>query len=433
MKFPRRSLLAFSPFLPVALTSSEAKRVDAPIDVESAITEALTNGTGVLRLPAGEFQVSGVKINQPFVLEGIPGQTIFQGALTGPMITVTDTQDVTITGISFRGRKQPRTAATKSAALLMATRVERVQIRNCAFIDSATSGARLEASSGEVLSCRFASLDEFGLIAQDCHALQISGNALDDMGNGGIAVWQTAKGHDGARISNNVISKVRAESGGSGQVGNGINVFNGANVTIANNLATDCAYSGIRCNSADNAQINGNTVLRSGETALYAEFSFESSIISGNIIDGATTGISIANFLQGGRMATCTGNIIRNTRRSEIVGAPGIGISCEAETVVSNNVIEGTDSTAIQLGWGEYCRNISAQGNIIRNAARGISFSDAPGARHVLIAGNMIDQPKEFAIAGMQWDKVTTGDYLVAAEKPPAQVTMYGNVLIRSP
>jgi uncharacterized secreted repeat protein (TIGR03808 family) len=433
MKFPRRSLLAFSPFLPVALTSSEAKKIDTPINVADAISEALASGIGILRLPAGEFDVSGVEINKPFVLEGIPGQTIFQASAPGPSMSIVDTQDVTITGINFKGMKSPRTDETKSSALVLATRVERLQIRNCTFTDSAMSGIRLEVCSGEVMSCRFSGLDEYGLITQDCKALQISGNTLENLGNGGIAVWQSTKTHDGARITNNVIAKVRADSGGNGQFGNGINVFNGANVTIANNLASDCAFSGIRCNSADNALISGNTVLRSGETALYAEFSFEGSVISGNIVDGGSAGISITNFLQGGRLATCTGNIVRNARHGGFAGAPGTGISCEADTVVNNNVIEGTDGAAIQLGWGEYCRNLSAQGNIIRSAARGITFSTAVGAGRVLIAGNMIDQPKEFAIAGMQWDKVTTGDYLVAVENPAAQVTMFGNVLIRVP
>ncbi|MEH0071825.1 hypothetical protein V6L77_18445 [Pannonibacter sp. Pt2-lr] len=44
---------------------------------------------------------------------------------------------------------------------------------------------------------------------------------------------------------------------------------------IASNHVSDCAFSAIRANSASNVQISGNTCLRSGETAIYSEFSFE--------------------------------------------------------------------------------------------------------------------------------------------------------------
>ncbi len=431
MKFPRRKLLAFAPFLPVAVTQAEAKKADAPVDVAEAMASALASGAGTLRLPAGEFSVTKLQINKPFVLEGIPGQTVFVGSGQNPLLAINATQDVTISGITLKGSNAPHADEIKSSGLLMAAGVERLHIRDCTFQDSAMSGLHLEKCSGDVSSCHFSKLDEYGLFAKDCQALVVVGNVIDGMGNGGIAVWQSEKKHDGARISNNVISNVRSDSGGTGQYGNGINIYNGANVSITNNLASDCAYSGIRCNSADNAQISGNTLQRARETGLYAEFSFEGSVITGNIVDGGSAGISIANFKEGGRLATCTGNIVRNIRRGTFAEAPpGTGIACEADTLVANNVIESTDAAAIQLGWGEYCRNLSAQGNIIRNTARGISFSDAAGAGHVLIAGNMIDQAREFAIAGMQWDKVTTKDFLVANEKPPAHVMMYGNILI---
>ena len=430
MKFPRRRLLAFVPFLPIAAASAKSKKADGPLDVGQALASALESGLGLLRLPAGEFSVTALQINKPFLLEGVPGQTILAGDGQAPLLSISNTEDVTITGITFKGKNGPATDETKSTGLVAANGVERLSIKNCTLMESALSGIHLEQCSGEVSSCHFSKLDQFGLLAKDCNALHVTDNVVDDMGNGGIAVWQSNKGPDGARITNNAVSRVRADAGGSGQYGNGINVFNGANVTIANNATSDCAFSGIRCNSTINALISGNTLLRSRETGLYVEFSFEGSIITGNIVDGASAGISIANFMQGGRLAVCTGNMLRNLRRGDFKEAPpGTGIACEAETIVSNNVIEGTDAAAIQLGWGEYCRNLVAQGNIIRNAARGISFSDVKGAGHVLIAGNMIDGAKDFAIAGMQWDKVTTGDFLMAGLTPPAHVMMYGNVL----
>ncbi len=75
---------------------------------------------------------------------------------------------------------------------------------------------------------------------------------------------------------------------------------------------------------------------RSGETAIYAEFAFEGAVVSGNIVDGAANGISIVNFDKGGRMAVCSGNVVRNlsTEGPYPADAPGfgVGITVEADT-----------------------------------------------------------------------------------------------------
>ena len=79
--------------------------------------------------------------------------------------------------------------------------------------------------------------------------------------------------------------------------------------------------------------------------ALYVEFASEGAIVSDNFIDGGDGGISFANFMEhGGRLATCSGNIVRN-----IVGGPtypdgnlqiGAGISAEADVAITGNVVE---------------------------------------------------------------------------------------------
>ena len=97
-----------------------------------------------------------------------------------------------------------------------------------------------------------------------------------------------------------------------GQWGNGINVFRAGNVMVSNNMVSDCAFSAIRSNAGNDVQITGNTCLRSGETSIYSEFEFNGAVINNNIIDGGGRGISIANFLQGGRLAVVSGNLIRN-------------------------------------------------------------------------------------------------------------------------
>src|SRR5690606_15652058 len=124
---------------------------------------------------------------------------------------------------------------------------------------------------------------------------------------------------------------------------------------VADNRIKNCAFSAVRGNAASNLQIRGNTVSSLGEVALYAEFDFEGAVIANNIVDGAALGISITNFNEGGRLAICQGNIIRNlfTRGKPLVDqeARGIGIGVEADTIVSGNVIEKAPVAGIWLGW----------------------------------------------------------------------------------
>jgi pectate lyase len=97
--------------------------------------------------------------------------------------------------------------------------------------------------------------------------------------------------------------------------------------------------------------------------------------------------------------------------------------------LVSNNVLEDIESYAINLGWGKYCRNLTAQGNIIRNCQRGISFSTSEGAGKVLIANNMIEGASLAAIQGMDYLNATTDDLSVAGSTLPANATITNNVI----
>src|SRR5690606_37354479 len=158
--------------------------------------------------------------------------------------------------------------------------------------------------------------------------------------------------------------------------GNGINVFRAAGVVISGNRIADCAFSAIRSNTGSNVLIDGNSCLRSGEVGIYSEFAFQGAVISSNLVDGATTGISIANFLEGGRLAVCSGNLIRNLSAvgpypPQISGF-GIGIAAEADTTVTGNVIEGAPRFGLLLGWGPYLRDVIAMQNVIRDSGTGI-------------------------------------------------------------
>jgi uncharacterized secreted repeat protein (TIGR03808 family) len=232
-------------------------------------------------------------------------------------------------------------------------------------------------------------------------------------------------------VTGNRVERIGARSGGTGQNGNGINAFRAGNVIISGNVVSDCAFSAIRANSSSNLQISGNTCSRSGETAVYSEFSFEGAVISNNIVDGAANGISIVNFNEGGRMGVCSGNIVRNLSTSGPYTADppgfGVGIGVEADTIASNNVIENAPLYGMSIGWGPYLRNVVATGNIIRKAGTGIVVSVVEGAGTAVISDNVIDGAVNGAVIGQRWAEPATADLTQLSSSGFAHLTVERN------
>jgi len=110
-------------------------------------------------------------------------------------------------------------------------------------------------------------------------------------------------------------------------------VFRAADVIISNNVITDCAFSAIRANGSVNCQILGNNCRDLSEIAIFSEFDFSGSIIAQNIIDGTAQGISITNWNDGGHLAVCANNIVRNVWESSPTNpdTSPVGIALEAD------------------------------------------------------------------------------------------------------
>ena len=257
-------------------------------------------------------------------------------------------------------------------------------IDNCQIVGSGKNGIALERVAGRVENTEISGAADAGIYSVEASGLQISGNSVSDCANGGILVHRWQPADDGTIVSGNRVTRIRARNGGTGQNGNGINVFRANNVMVSNNMVSDSAFSAIRANSASNIQISANSCIRSGETGIYAEFSFEGAIINANVVDGAANGISIVNFNEGGRMAVCSANIVRNlSPQGPYQQDPpgfGVGISVEADCSATGNVIENVPLYGMQIGWGEFMRNVVATGNVIRKAGTGIIIIG--GRRH---------------------------------------------------
>ncbi|HWK65429.1 MAG TPA: TIGR03808 family TAT-translocated repetitive protein [Rhizobiaceae bacterium] len=365
-----------------------------------------------LFLPPGVYVVSGLNLPRRVWLRGVPGATRIIYGGDKHMILAEDADHIELSGIVFDGAgrwiDEPR------QGLLNFRRVRQLVMESCDVVGSGRSGVALERVGGRIEHCTISRAADAGIYSIDATRLDISGNRISDCDNGGILVhrWQT--GHDGTVVTGNRIERILARNGGTGQFGNGINAFRADNVMISNNSILDCAFSGIRANSSSNVQIVGNSATRSGETAIYSEFAYEGAVINANLVDRAANGISVVNFNEGGRLASCSGNIVRNlSSKGPYTPSPpgfGLGIAVEADCSVTGNVVENAPLYGLMIGWGEFMRNVVATGNVIRQASTGIAVSVVQGVGSAVITDNLIEGTSEGAIVGYEWTRPVTGD-----------------------
>jgi uncharacterized secreted repeat protein (TIGR03808 family) len=363
-------------------------------------------------VPPGVYVVSNITLPKRVRLTGVPGATRIVHGGDGHFIAGEGATHVELTGLVIDGANRWLGDSVQGALDLRS--VARFVMDNCELTGASKYGVVLERVSGRVENCDISGAAEAAIWSVEGGRMRIAGNTISDCGNGGILVHKWQPGEDGAIVTGNRIDRILARNGGTGQFGNGINVFRAGRVIVSDNQIADCAFSAIRSNSGSNVQISGNTCMRSGETAVYSEFAFEGAVIANNIVDGAANGISVVNFNEGGRMSTVTGNLVRNlsTKGPYKPDPPGfgVGITVEADASVSGNVIENAPRYGMHLGWGPYLRNVVATGNVIREVGEGIAVSVVEGVGPVVISDNIIDKAKRGGIVGHRWVEAVTGD-----------------------
>jgi uncharacterized secreted repeat protein (TIGR03808 family) len=378
-----------------------------------------------LKLPAGTYSTGRLTLKSGTQIEGVPGLTILRYASGGAIITTEGTDNVRLTGLVLDGADK---SLGEDGALLIATDATHLEIADCRFLGSSEDGVVLRRVAGRVTDCEIGHIRKAALFSEDAAGLEVTHNHVHDCSDNGILIWRSELGEDGTLVSANRIERIAAKSGGSGQNGNGINVFRAGSVLVNANRITDCAFSAIRANSGSNCQMIANSCARLGEVALYAEYAFEGVIIANNIVDQAAMGVSVTNFNKGGRLAVVQGNVIRGLFLRKDADTRGIGIGVEADSVVSDNVIEGAPAYGILVGWGDYLRDVSVTDNVIRKAHVGIGVSVSPSAGTALITDNLIADVKEGAIRAMKGPTPIGPDLAHASAEAYRNLAVYANV-----
>lgn len=365
-----------------------------------------------LALPPGVYRTAMLSLPDGARIVGVRGATrlVFVG---GPSLIAADRADsAELAAITLDGNNMP---LPERRGLAHIESVRRFRMTECDLVRTGRAGVWLEKTGGDIAGCEFTDIATTAIVSFDAMGLAIARNTIRRAGDNGVEVLRHARGDDGTLIIDNRVEAIANRSGGSGQYGNAINVFRGANVIVRGNRIHDCAYSAVRGNSASNIQIVGNTVTNAREVALYSEFAFEGAVIANNLVEGAATGVSVANFNEGGRIASVTGNIIRNLYAKSPAGTPpdndaGIGIYVEADTSVAGNVIENAPGFGIIAGWGRYLRDVAITGNVVRKAFIGIGVSVAPDAGTAIVAGNTLSECPRGAVVGLDHARPVTPD-----------------------
>ena len=397
--------------------------------VQAAIDAAAKRDRPVV-LPSGTFVVNDVRLRSGTKLIGVARTTTLKFGGGPAFITADKASGITLQGLTLDGAYKTFDES-RGEGLVTLSRCTGLMLDDLNVRNSAKCGVSLIACSGRVTGTSISSVLDAGIKSLDATGLDISGNTVSACGNNGILVWRSEKGEDGTIVSGNRISKIRNAAGGTGEFGNGINVFRAASVLVTANRISDCAYTAIRGNAASNIQITSNSCERLGEVAIYSEFGFEGALIANNLIDFAATGISVTNFNEGGRLAVIQGNLIRNLfrREHEKEDKRGEGIGVEADAVVTGNTIEGAPTVGIQVGWGPFLRDVSVTGNVVRKSRVGISISSAPEAGICLIANNLISESTDGAIRAMALG-APFGPDLAREPGASGRVTLSGNVAV---
>ena len=391
--------------------------------LQRAIDSSSKTGTPVI-LPAGRFVVGALRLHSGTRLIGAQGaSTLAYGGGT-KFIIAKGASDIVIKDLTIDGWKS-------AGELLSLNSCNNVVLHNVHALNARSNAISLNRTSGTVTDCTIKNAGDAGIFSQDASDLEISHNLVTDCANNGILVWQSEPGNDGTILTANRIARIKAKRGGSGQYGNGINIFRAHGVTVTSNRITDCAYSAIRANASSNVVMIANNCSAIGEVALYAEFGFEGALIANNLIDMAATGIAVTNFNEGGRLAIVQGNLVRNLfrREHEPQDKRGIGIGVEADTVVMGNIIENAATAGLTIGWGHYMRDVTANGNVIRDSKSGILITSNKDAGTCLITNNMISNAKNGAIRAANLDKPHGAD-LADADTKNDRVAIWGNKAI---
>lgn len=392
----------------------------------AALQHAIDQTAGArvpLMLGPGEYRTGQLKLPTGTQIIGVRGATrlIFEGGEA--LMSAHGADHITIAGLIFEGKNR---ALPADRGLLHLSWGGGIRIIDCEVLNSGGHGIVLDNVDGAVSTSIVANAAGVAIVARNGRGLRLSNNQIRTSHGGGIGVMRQSKGEDATEVLDNRIEDIGQQERPS----HGIFVQRAAKVALRGNRIRRVSGCGIKAEAASGLEIAGNFVDEVGAAAVQAEADFEGVTVANNTLANAAVGVAVTGFEHGGRLAVVQANLIRNLRaarrgKDNAAGA-GIGISVEADAAVIGNVIENAPDTGIRLGWGQYLRDVSVTGNIVRNVGYGITASISTGAGQAVIAANMVAEAKRGAIVGMDFAEAIPDDLLKNPTRY-AHLTVRGN------
>jgi len=225
-------------------------------DQSAALAEALARAGSEGRplfLPPGRYEMSLVAMPSAASLVGVPGETRLVLRGSGALLSCRHADRFRLEGLTLDGAGS--SIRTPDAALLDADDVAEIAVSDCTFLAAGGSGVRLRNSAGRIETSRVSDVGRVGLWFDQSRGIRASGNVIEECGDTGILVSRDEKGDDGTIVTDNRVSRVRADSGGTGQNGNGINLDKSNGVLVSGNHIDGCAFTAIRCSTGNVARL----------------------------------------------------------------------------------------------------------------------------------------------------------------------------------
>lgn len=400
---------------------------------------ARTQGLPVFLQP-GVFQSGPLTVlatnggGKPLKVEAVPGAATIRFTGGGTPLKIENMSSVRFHGVVFDGQNLalPDYAYLRPAFIAL-KQTNDIIFEDCQIKNSPGIGVYVTGGNAKLSGCYIAS-HSIGVFSEDAQTF-VHKNNIAMIANNGVMIWRSANSGDNSEVTGNIINGIETAAGGTGQNGNGVNVFRAMGVNICDNHILNVKYSAVRCNGGGMAVIEGNNIWNAREVAIYIEapgagIDLAGAIVSNNHLDTVGTGVSVANaglYSDGvARSVVIEGNRISNARVVQITdpgywppNSGGNGITAETDCVISGNIIDGAQGIGVQIGTNDAVRDICVTGNLVRASAIGIAVSNnviAGTSGEVIVSGNIVRGATNGAIVptsfnGTSMTRVGTADY----------------------
>jgi uncharacterized secreted repeat protein (TIGR03808 family) len=209
--------------------AARALRPNSDQDQTAVLQRALTGAARdrmPVRLPSGRYRVGGLTLPSGVRLIGAGvGATVLVQAGAEPLIAARGGEQIALRGMTLEGSS----AVGRAAPLVSFADVTGLDLVDLALTRTRGTAVRVERCGGRIERCSVSDVD-IAIVSLDAAGLQVVGNVVENCRNNGIQIWRSQKGYDGTQVLANRIGTIKAEAGGSGQNGNGINVFRAGGV-----------------------------------------------------------------------------------------------------------------------------------------------------------------------------------------------------------